>query len=160
MRLTMRTNLAMRILMYCAVHPEDLVRSGDVARACNASAHHVAQVVNQLATMGFLHTLRGRAGGMKLARKPETVTVGEVFGLFEAGLPLTECFDDAGNTCPLTAGCRLREALVAAQRAFYCALDKVTLQELICDNPALHNAFASPSCLPRRAGGANMALAI
>ena len=158
-RLTMRTNLAMRVLMYCAVHRDELVRSGEVASACNASVHHVAQVVNQLATMGFLRTLRGRAGGMKLARQPETITVGEVFVLFESGLPLTECFDDAGNTCPLTVGCRLRDALIAAQRAFYQALDQVTLEQLICDNASLHSAFSSPNCLPRRASGSKLALA-
>ena len=157
-RLTMRTNLAMRVLMYCAVHPNSLARSGEVASACNASAHHVAQVVNQLATMGYLRTLRGRAGGMKLARQPETITLGEVFAHFEAGLPLTECFDEAGNTCPLTAGCRLRDALIEAQRAFYRALDQVTLQELICDNPDLHSAFSSPNCLPRRSTAPSAAL--
>lgn len=160
MRLTMRTNLAMRVLMYCAVHRDELVRSGEVASACNASVHHVAQVVNQLATTGFLRTLRGRSGGMKLARKPAAITVGEVFSLFESGLPLTECFDDAGNTCPLTAGCRLRDALIEAQRAFYQALDQVTLEELICDNPDLHSAFSSPNCLPRRAPGADAAMAL
>ncbi|MBA4492164.1 Rrf2 family transcriptional regulator [Paracoccus sp. S1E-3] len=149
MRLTMRTNLAMRVLMYCAVHPDELARSGQVASACNASAHHVAQVVNQLATMGYLHTLRGRAGGMKLARKPSGITVGEIFLRFEAALPLTECFDADGNTCPLTEGCRLRDALLEAQRAFYRALDKVTLEQLVCDNPSLHHAFTTPSCAPR-----------
>ena len=154
MRLTMRTNLAMRVLMYCAAHPNDLVRSGDVASACNASAHHVAQVVNQLATMGYLRTLRGRSGGMKLARKPAGITVGEVFVHFESALPLTECFDDGGNTCPLTAGCRLRDALIEAQRAFYRALDDVTLEQLVCDNHRLHHAFSAPSCHPRRVASA------
>ena len=149
MRLTMRTNLAMRVLMYCAVHPDELVRSGDVASACNASVHHVAQVVNQLATMGYLRTLRGRAGGMKLARKPSGITVGEVFVHFESVLPLTECFDDGGNTCPLTVGCRLRDALIEAQRAFYRVLEGVTLEQLVCDNHSLHHAFSAPGCHPR-----------
>ena len=146
--------------MYCAVHPNELVRSSEVASACNASVHHIAQVVNQLATTGFLNTLRGRAGGMKLARAPSDITVGEVFVLFESGLPLTECFDEAGNTCPLTAGCRLRGALIEAQRAFYLALDQVTLESLVCDNHRLYDAFSSPSCLPRRVAGGDVLLAV
>ncbi len=146
MRLTVRTNLAMRVLMYCALHRNRLVRSADMARDCNASTHHVAQVVNQLAARGFLHTLRGRSGGVKLARDPATVTVGEVFALFEADVPLTECFDDSGNTCPLRAGCRLRDALLAAVAAFYASLDTVTLHELVCDNVDLEAVFATPAC--------------
>lgn len=136
----------MRVLMYCAIRRDQLVRSADMARACNASAHHVAQVVNQLSALGFLHTLRGRAGGVKLARDPVRVTVGEVFEQFEADLPLTECFDEAGNTCPLRAGCRLRGALADAVAAFYAALDKVTLQDLVCDNLDLETLFSAPRC--------------
>ena len=133
--------------MYCAVRRDQLVRSGDMARACNASTHHVAQVVNQLAALGFLHTLRGRAGGVKLARDPAGVTVGEVFVLFESELPLTECFDEAGNTCPLRDGCRLRAALSDAVTAFYSSLHEVTLQELVCDNVNLEALFSGPSCV-------------
>ena len=135
--------------MYCAVRRDQLVRSGDMARACNASTHHVAQVVNQLAALGFLHTLRGRAGGVKLARDPAEVTVGEVFVLFESDLPLTECFDDSGNTCPLREGCRLREALADAVAAFYASLQKVTLQELVCDNVDLEALFSGHTCAAR-----------
>lgn len=132
--------------MYCAIRRDELVRSADMAQACNASTHHVAQVVNQLAALGFLNTLRGRAGGVRLARDPEHVTVGEVFALFESDLPLTECFDDAGNTCPLRNACRLRDALSAAVAAFYATLDKVTLQELVCDNIDLERLFSGQRC--------------
>lgn len=147
MRLTVRTNLAMRVLMYCAVNRESLTRSGDVAAACNASVHHVAQVVNQLSARGFLKTHRGRTGGVELAREPDAITVGEVFSLFEGDLPLTECFDDAGNTCPLTQSCRLRDALIDAIGAFYRALDKVTLEELVDDNLDLEMAFSGAQCV-------------
>lgn len=150
LRLTVRTDLAMRILMYCAVHRDHLIRSAHMAAACNSSIHHVAQVVNHLAGLGYLQTLRGRAGGVRLARDPALITVGEVFVQFEAGVPLTECFDDAGNTCPLRDGCRLRGALVNAVGAFYRSLDDVTLEDLVCDNVDL-KAFMPPS--PCRGGG-------
>lgn len=137
----------MRVLMYCAAHPKELVRSADMAHACNASTHHVAQVVNQLSALGFLKTLRGRSGGVKLARDPAHLTVGEVFLQFEADLPLTECFDEQGNTCPLRACCRLREAVSNAVAAFYASLECVTLQELVCDNFELQALFATPRCV-------------
>ncbi|MFV0292425.1 MAG: RrF2 family transcriptional regulator [Paracoccus sp. (in: a-proteobacteria)] len=152
MRLTVRTNLAMRVLMYCAVNRDGLNRSGDMAAACNASTHHVAQVVNQLSARGFLKTHRGRTGGVELGRNAAFITVGEVFSLFEADLPLTECFDESGNTCPLTDGCRLRDALIDAVGAFYRALDQVTLEELVCDNLNLETAFSGARCVSGRAG--------
>ena len=145
-RLTVRTNLAMWVLMYCAVRRGELVRSVDMAEACNASVHHIAQVVNQLSVLGYLHTLRGRTGGVRLARNPAKVTVGEVFLHFESNVPLTECFDDKGNTCPLRQGCRLRHALQEAVNAFYGALQAVTLQELVCDKLRLETLFAGHAC--------------
>ncbi|MDO5605550.1 MAG: Rrf2 family transcriptional regulator [Paracoccus sp. (in: a-proteobacteria)] len=155
MRLTVRTNLAMRVLMYCAVNRSGLLQSGQVAVACNASAHHVAQVINKLSTKGFLRTHRGRAGGLELAREPRDITVGEVFTQFEGDLPLTECLGESGNTCPLTPACRLRGALIGAVAAFYRALDQITLDELVRDNIDLEAAFSGVAC----ASGGTMARA-
>lgn len=59
MRLTTRTNLAMRTLMFCAVNPDRTVRKHEIAEACNASENHLAQVVNTLAQRGFVDTQRG-----------------------------------------------------------------------------------------------------
>lgn len=137
MRLTTRSNIAMRTLMFCGVNSSTLVRKSDIAAACNVSENHLAQVVNNLAQMGFLETQRGRSGGMRLGRAKEEISVGEVLRNFEAGVPFVECFDAEMNTCPLTAGCRLRVALEVAQEAFYNALDPISLQDLLEDNHTL-----------------------
>ncbi len=137
MRLTTRSNLAMRTLMFCGVNDTALVRKSDIATACNVSENHLAQVVNSLAQMGFLATQRGRSGGMRLGRAKEEISVGEVLRNFEAGVPFVECFDADLNSCPLTAGCRLRVALEVAQEAFYSALDPISLQDLLHDNHTL-----------------------
>lgn len=141
MRLTLRTNLAMRTLMHCAVRAPASLRTADVARACNASFHHVAQVVNQLESAGFLHTTRGRGGGIALAVPTDAVSVGAVFRLFEADMAFAECMDSARNTCPLVAACRLKGMLCIALDAFYAALDRFTLTDLIADNSALETLF-------------------
>ncbi|MGB4826156.1 MAG: Rrf2 family transcriptional regulator [Paracoccaceae bacterium] len=138
MRLTMRTNLAMRTLMFCAVNPDRIVRRQDVAAACNASENHLAQVIHHLAQKKFLHTIRGRAGGLMLGRAPETITVGEVFLAFEAPLPYTECFAAADNSCPLVAACRLKCLLSDALAAFYAKLDAVSIADLVKGNADLH----------------------
>lgn len=137
MRLTTRTNLAMRTLMLCAVNPDQIVRKHEVAVMCNASENHLAQVIHLLAQRGFLRTVRGRSGGLILGRPAAEITVGAVFRSFEAGLPFTECFAGAENACPLTAACRLKCVISDALAAFYTHLDKVTLSDLVAENGAL-----------------------
>lgn len=142
MRLTTRTNLAMRTLMYCAVNDHGYVRKHDIAEACNASENHLAQVVNALAQMGYITTQRGRAGGMRLAHPMRQISVGEVFRRFEADVPFTECFAPDSNTCPLFASCRLRLALVDALEAFYRSLDSLSLGDLVEDNIPLDHLLS------------------
>ncbi len=137
MRVTKRTNIATRVLMYCAVHNARLVTKSQIARACNASEHHLGQIVNQLAQLGYLETRRGRHGGLKLSRAPDKIPLGPLFRAFEAKAPLAECFDAEANTCPLIDACRLRKALTGAAEAFYAALDDVTLDDLVADNAPL-----------------------
>ena len=141
MRLTLRTNLAMRTLMHCAVRAPLSLRTADVARACNASFHHVAQVVNQLEGAGYLHTHRGRGGGIALARPPEEIGLGAVFRLIEAEMPFAECLDTRRNTCPLTGACRLRGILCEALAAFYGTLDRYNLRDLVAGNAPLADIF-------------------
>lgn len=153
MRLTIRTNLAMRALMFCAVNEGRYVRKHEIAAACNASENHLAQVVNTLSQMGFVDTQRGRAGGLRLARPMATISVGQVCRAFETGVPFTECFDPEVNTCPLAACCRLRKGLMMALEAFYSSLDSLSLADLVEDNvPLEHLLFL---VTPRRPPACN-----
>ncbi|MGP6089175.1 RrF2 family transcriptional regulator [Antarctobacter jejuensis] len=146
MRVTKRTNIAMRVLMYCAAHPGRLVTKHEIAERCNASENHLAQIINQLAQLGFLHTQRGRNGGLQLGRPAEDIVIGDVFRALEQPVPIVECFGDVDNTCPLTEACRLRSALTRAANAFYETLDPITLDALVCDNPLLLNIMAPEGC--------------
>jgi len=137
MRLTMRTNLAMRTLMACAVNEGVIVRRHEIALCCNASENHLAQVVNTLGQLGFLETQRGRAGGIRLALPAEEISVGKVFRAFEGGTPFAECFASQGNTCPLIDSCLLKPALAVAVESFYATLDRVSLADLVEDNKGL-----------------------
>lgn len=146
MRITKRTNIAIRLLMYCAANPDRLVTKSEIASCCNVSENHLAQVINQLGRLEFLATQRGRNGGMSLARNACDIGIGEVFRHIEGALPLAECFADADNTCPLTAACRLKLALADAATAFYASLDKITLEALICDNFDLMKLLQPVQC--------------
>jgi Rrf2 family nitric oxide-sensitive transcriptional repressor len=137
MRLTTRTNLAARVLMFCAVNPGRMVRAADIAQACNASGNHLAQVIHRLQTTGFVATQRGRTGGLHLARPPEDISIGQLFRTFESGVPFAECFDPVSNTCPLATDCRLHSHIARAVESFYGALDSITLRDLVQDNCGL-----------------------
>ncbi len=137
MRLTVRTNLAMRALMFCAVNAGRTVRKTEIAESCNSSENHLGVVINLLGQTGFIETARGRNGGIRLKVAPEAISVGQVFRVFEANVPFAECFTGSDNRCPLTATCRLRGQLSNALEAFYSALDKVTLADLVTGNSGL-----------------------
>ncbi|MBO9441856.1 RrF2 family transcriptional regulator [Phaeobacter italicus] len=146
MRITKRTNIAVRLLMYCAANSDRLVTKSEIAERCNISENHLAQVINQLAQLGYLRTQRGRNGGMSLGRPAGKIGIGDVFRDVEGTVPMVECFADADNTCPLVSACRLRVALADAAQAFYRSLDGITLEALVCDNDELFALFQAAPC--------------
>lgn len=138
MRLTKRTNLAMRVLMFCAVNTDRNVTKAQIAVGCNSSENHLGHVVNRLGQLGFLETIRGRRGGIRLARPAIGICVGDVCRAMEEGVPLVECLESAEKvTCPLVAACRLRGALIAAKEAFFSHLDGISLAQLVESNDPL-----------------------
>jgi Rrf2 family nitric oxide-sensitive transcriptional repressor len=149
MRITKRTNIAIRVLMFCGANVDRLVTKSEIAARCNTSESHLAQVINRLGQLGYLHTQRGRSGGITLARPMSEIAIGDVFRELEAGTPLAECFADVDNTCPLTEACRLRLAIADAAEAFYAHLDGITLDALVCDNDALFAIFSPEPCAKR-----------
>jgi Rrf2 family transcriptional regulator, nitric oxide-sensitive transcriptional repressor len=147
MRITKRTNIAIRLLMYCAANPDRLVTKAEIAECCNISENHLAQVINQLSQLDILSTQRGRNGGMTLGGPASDIRIGEIFRHIEGGLPIAECFADADNTCPLSSACRLKVALSDAAAAFYASLDEITLDSLVCDNFDLMKLLQPVQCV-------------
>lgn len=142
MRLTIRTDLAIRTLMFCASNDGRTVRKHEIATVSAVSESHLAQVINVLAQGGFLHTTRGRNGGLMLARPMESITLGSVARFMEGGVPLVECFPGGADACPLKPGCRARHAFARALEAFFSSLDGITLHDLINDNAELLEILA------------------
>ncbi len=150
MRLTTRTDLALRTLMFCALNPDRVVRKHEVAERCNVSENHLAQVINGLAHKGFVTTLRGRNGGLTLARPMEQIGVGTVARAFEGGVPVADCFATSRAACPLSPACRLRDALSRAVAAFYDTLDTLTVADLVEGNAGLESVLALPGPIGMR----------
>lgn len=148
MRLTKRSNISMRVLMFCGVNADRLVTKSEIAECCNTSENHLAQVINKLAQLDFLYTQRGRNGGMRLSRPMDEIMVGHVFRAVESTVPITECFAGSANTCPLVDACRLRDVIAKATESFYASMDDVTLADLVCDNTGLSVLMSAPLTCP------------
>ncbi len=150
MRLTTYTNYALRTLMYCALHPDQIVRIEDVANAYGISKTHLLKAARQLGQLGYLDNLRGRAGGIRLGRRPDAIVVGDVVRHTEGDLELVECFNPETNTCPIRGACTLSLVFQSGLRAFLAELDKVTLADLVENGPALLARLAPPSAPSER----------
>ena len=137
MQLTTHTDYALRVLMYLAVHNDRLVTVGEMASTYAISKNHLMKVVYQLGQHGFVETIRGRSGGLRLGHAPERVWLGEVVRRMEPHLNIVECFDPTTNRCPILPACGLSRVLVEARAAFLTVLDRYTLADLILDPHAL-----------------------
>jgi Rrf2 family nitric oxide-sensitive transcriptional repressor len=121
----------LRTLIYLGMNRERLATIQDIADLHSISRNHLMKVVYQLGLAGYIETVRGRNGGMRLKREPADINIGELVRNTESDFFMAECFDRANNTCPLTADCRLKSALGEATRAFLAVLDQVTLAEVL-----------------------------
>jgi Rrf2 family nitric oxide-sensitive transcriptional repressor len=133
MRLTIHADYGLRLLMYLGVRREGLSTVQQVADAYGVSAHHMVKVAQHLTQRGFVHAVRGRAGGLELAREPQSIRIGDVVRRMESDLTLVECFDRDKDRCTITAVCKLRPVLLEALEAFLAVLDEVTLADLLAD---------------------------
>lgn len=123
--------------MFCALHPDTLVRVEDVSSAYGISKAHLLKAVRQLGQLGYLENHRGRTGGIRLAMAPGKIVIGEVVRHTEGNLELVECFNADTNTCPLIGVCKLSNLFRTGLRAFLAELDKVTLEDIASDRRKL-----------------------
>jgi len=144
MQLTIRSNHAMRLMMFCAVNRGRVAPVAEIARACNMSEAHLGKIAHALASHGFVETVRGRHGGVRLARPPAELNVGEIVRATEFGRCLVECLDPETNTCPLVEACRFRSIIGRALEAFLRVLDGYTLADLVAEPEGMRLAMGLP----------------
>lgn len=137
MRLTFYSDYSLRLLMYAAVRNGELVTIQEVADTYAISKNHLMKVAFELGRKGYLETVRGRGGGLRLARAPEKIGLGEVVRDMEEDFTMVECFDPKANKCAITGPCRLRGALSRALKAYFEVLDEYTLADLASPHPVL-----------------------
>lgn len=151
MRLTSMTDYALRLLMYLAQHPGRLCTIAEAARAHGISEAHLMKVTHHLGLLGWIETVRGKGGGMRLARAPQDIGLGEVVRDMEPDFHLVECLS-SNNTCVLTGRCALTGVLQSALQDFLARLDGVTLADIV-PSVSLSTAAAPLRVTSRRAAG-------
>ena len=131
MQLTRYSDYSLRVLIFLAVEPGRLVTIEEIARGYDVSKAHLMKVVHQLGLRGYVETVRGRGGGLRLARPAEEIAVGDVLRSTEESMALVECFGPTSGGCAIEPACGLRPVLQEALAAFLAVLDAYTLADLV-----------------------------
>ena len=128
MQLTRYTDNALRVLMYLALRPEKLGTIGEIAQKFNMNRHLLTKVIHRLAFLGYVFSVQGRGGGIRLARPAEDITVGMVVRDMEATLDLIDCDT---KPCPIMPACTLKGAVNRATESFLAVLDEYTIADIV-----------------------------
>lgn len=131
MQLTSFTDYSLRVLIHLGTHTDALSTVGAIAEEHGISRHHLTRVVHQLGLKGYIETVRGKGGGIRLARRPDQIGIGNVVRDMEPGFELAECFKPGESSCRLLPGCALMPVLAQAGRAFLETLDRYTLADML-----------------------------
>ena len=130
MQLTRYSDYSLRVLMYLAARTESLATIEEIATAYDISQGHVMKVIRGLVAEGFVESLRGRGGGVRLALPPEEIVLGDVVRATEENLALVECFSESSR-CRIERACGLQGVLGEALDAFLGVLDDYTLADIL-----------------------------
>ena len=138
MRLTRQTNYAIRILMYCAANEGRLSRIPDIAKAYSLSDLFLFKILQPLVEAGLVQTVRGRNGGVRLAKPAEEISLFDVIRVTEDDVTMAEWFE-ADSDCPLVDSCGLNQALREALGAFFEVLSSYSIRDIVDARPNMRD---------------------
>jgi Rrf2 family transcriptional regulator, nitric oxide-sensitive transcriptional repressor len=131
MRLTRFSDNALRCLIVLGLEPDECITVQAIATRMNMSYEHLVKIVQRLAELGYVETVRGRHGGVRLAMPADRIRLGDLVRKTEENLTLVECFDPEHNTCPIASACQLAPVLNEALSAFMEVLNRRTLADAL-----------------------------
>lgn len=139
MRLTTYSDYALRVLMYLALKSDGLSTIAEIAGSYNVSEAHLMKVVHQLGVAGYIETVRGRGGGLRLAKPAEAIGLAEVIRMTEPDMAIVSCLKPLNAPCKINPGCVLKRAMERAHQAFMDVLEGYTLADLVAPSGRLSN---------------------
>ncbi|AEP90036.1 nitric oxide-sensing transcriptional repressor NsrR [Bacillus subtilis] len=132
MKLTNYTDYSLRVLIFLAAErPGELSNIKQIAETYSISKNHLMKVIYRLGQLGYVETIRGRGGGIRLGMDPEDINIGEVVRKTEDDFNIVECFDANKNLCVISPVCGLKHVLNEALLAYLAVLDRYTLRDLV-----------------------------
>lgn len=131
LRLTVYTDYSLRTLLYLCIQEKGyLATIQEIADTYNISKNHLMKVTYDLGKLGYIETIRGRGGGIRLAVDPTTVSIGQIVRQTEEDFAIVECFDHQSNMCSISPACKLKHVLFDALNAYLQVLDEYTLADV------------------------------
>lgn len=131
MQLTAFTDYALRTLMALGTVAPEKITVAQLSEAYGISVHHLLKVVNELAALGYVETIRGQGGGARLAKSPGQIRIGDVVRQMEPDLGVVPCLRTGEPACIIAPVCRLKRVLADATSRFLTELDSHTLADLL-----------------------------
>lgn len=128
MRLTKQTNHAIRILIHCAGQRDQLMKVAEIATYLDITQQNVFKIVHLLTRAGFLKAMRGRHGGVRLARAPAEIRIGDVVRATESTMLSSD--EDASRAASQDARQPISHVFDTALDAFISVLDQHTLEDM------------------------------
>lgn len=145
MRLTTFTDYCLRTLIFVALKDGGLATIDEIKERHKINRNHLVKVVFRLSQLGYLHTLRGKGGGIRLANDPAKLNLGKLIRQTEQDFALVECFAPRDCLCVIEPACVLKGALRAALEAFFHVLDGYTLADLVKPRRNLAHLLSVPA---------------
>jgi Rrf2 family transcriptional regulator, nitric oxide-sensitive transcriptional repressor len=130
MYLTRHADYTMRLLIHLAVQGDRVSTIEEIAEHYGISRNHLMKVAHRAIQAGYVEGVRGRSGGLKLAKKAKDINVGQVLRAAEHWT-VVECFEPASNRCPIAGGCGLEPVLKEALEAYFAVLDRYSLDDIV-----------------------------
>jgi Rrf2 family nitric oxide-sensitive transcriptional repressor len=151
MHLTAFTDYSLRVLIYLGLERDRLATLREIAGAYDISSNHLMKVVQHLGKLGYIETVRGRGGGLRLAGDPAEMNVGQLVRHVEKDFAVVECLrPDCAQLCAIAGGCRLKLVMEKAVQAFLDVLDEYTLADLLQNATRLRSLLEFQPASARR----------
>lgn len=148
MRLTLHSDYAIRILIHLGLSDGRLVTIDEISKAYGISKNHLMKIAHKLANEGYVVSVRGRNGGLRLAQPPQDINIGTMIRWTEDNSGHVECFDKDANQCAIAPCCRFKGALREALEAYFGILDRYSLADFLVPTDPLRELLAIPRPLP------------
>lgn len=167
MKLTNYSDYALRSLIFLAVTPKqgELCNINDIAQAYDISKSHLTKIVHQLGKLGYIESVRGKGGGIRLAKDPSDINIGRLIRHTENSFEILECLSDISKhrnlhhdnnqdekinlidisddykSCVISPACHLKSIFYKAMLAFVEVLDGYTLADVLTNEAQILALF-------------------